>query len=134
MQCARVVWMQVQAHQCRYHCRWVIVVLHLRELSLSVERTHELWSFNGGDVLQHHCEQATRIQNKKNMCKCNALRLPPPAYHMRKQKNTMYMQCPCTIVLAFPGSCRFCPTEFLPQQSLPCTCSSFGYPPTCGLF
>ena len=94
MQCARVVWMQVQAHQCRYHCRWVIVVLHLRELSLSVERTHELWSFNGGDLLQHHCEQATRVQNKKNMCKCNALRLPPPAYHMRKQKT----QCTCSVL------------------------------------
>ena len=94
MQCARVVWMEVQAHQCRSHLRCVQVGLDLSELAFSVVLSLQLWSKNDHGLLQHDCEQATRVQNKKNMCKCNALRLPPPAYHMRKQKNTMYMQCP----------------------------------------
>ena len=65
--------MQVQAHQCRYHCRSVIVVLDLRELSLSVGRTDELWPFNGGDVLQHTANKQHVSKTKKtcvNVMRC----------------------------------------------------------------
>ena len=95
MQCARVVWMEVQAHQQHSH-------LLPTGFDASV-----IWKVGldaaGGDItvlgqanlLQHALRTSNTCAKQKKTCvKCNALRLPPPAYHMRKQTK----QCTCSVL------------------------------------
>jgi hypothetical protein len=110
--------MQVQAHQCRYHCRSVIVVLDLRELSLSVGRTDELWPFNGGDVLQHTANKQHVSKTKKtcvNVMRCGYHR---PLITCASKKT----QCTCSVLDPFSlvhDSLGFFPRNFSLSNASP---------------